>query len=100
MAATNAGSAPAVRLEYASERKFRARNKLHYRLAHWPIWITVFYLSLGPMTFNLFAHGTDRTMGIWLLAVLAGTGVAGLLGKLPGVEPSPYILRFTEDRSN
>ena len=36
----------------------------------------------------------------WLLIVLAGTGVAGLFGQLPGVEPRPYILRFTEDKPN
>jgi hypothetical protein len=36
----------------------------------------------------------------WLLAVLAGTGLAGIRGQLPGVEPAPYILRFTEDRPN
>jgi hypothetical protein len=32
--------------------------------------------------------------------VLVGTGIAGLRGKLPGVEPRPYIIRFTEDRPN
>jgi hypothetical protein len=100
LSATKVGAAPAVRLEYASERKFRVRNKLHYRLAHWPIWITVFYLAPGPMTFNLFAHGIDRSMGVWLTAVLVGTSIAGFFGKLPGVEPQPYILRFTEDRPN
>jgi hypothetical protein len=36
----------------------------------------------------------------WMTIVLAGTGIAGLLGQLPGVEPRPYILRFTEDRPN
>jgi hypothetical protein len=36
----------------------------------------------------------------WLTAVLAGTGIAGIRGRLPGVEPAPYILRFTEDRPN
>ena len=36
----------------------------------------------------------------WLLAVLAGTGLAGWRGQLPGVEPAPYILRFSEDRPN
>jgi hypothetical protein len=36
----------------------------------------------------------------WLLIVLAGTGIAGFLGQLPGVEPRPYILRFTEDKPN
>jgi hypothetical protein len=32
--------------------------------------------------------------------VLIGTGIAGLYGRLPGVEPRPYIIRFTEDRPN
>ncbi len=37
---------------------------------------------------------------IWLAVVMVGTGVAGLYGELPGVEPKPYILRFCEDRAN
>lgn len=94
------GVSARIRVEYASHRKLRVRNKLHYRLAHWPIWITVFYLAPGPLTFNLFAHGVDRWMGLWLAVVVAGTGVAALRGKLPGVEPAPYIIRFTEDRPN
>ena len=32
--------------------------------------------------------------------MLVGTGIAGLFGKLPGCEPAPYIIRFTEDRPN
>jgi hypothetical protein len=79
---------------------FRAQNKLSYRLAHWPIWIWVFFIAPGPITFGLFAHGGDRTTFLWLLAVLVGTGIAGYFGKLPGVEPAPYILRFDEDRPN
>jgi hypothetical protein len=90
----------AVCLEYASERRLRERNKLGYRFAHWPIWITVFYLLPGPATFRLFAHGVDVWMGAWLGVVLVGTGVAGLFGQLPGVEPRPYIIRFTEDKPN
>jgi hypothetical protein len=39
-------------------------------------------------------------MRLWLGAVLVGTGIAGLRGRLPGVEPRPYIIRFTEDRPN
>ena len=91
---------PSVRLEYDTKRKIRVKNKPHYRLAHWPIWITVFYLAPGPMTFHLFAYGLDRKMGLWLAAVLVGTGIAAMFGKLPGVEPEPYIIRFTEDRPN
>jgi hypothetical protein len=80
--------------------KIRERNKKMYRVAHWPIWIWVFFLAPGPLTFDLFAHGPGLWNGAWLAAVLAGTGIAGLRGQLPGVEPRPYILRFTEDRPN
>ena len=89
-----------VKLEYASDRKFRARNKLYYRFLHWPIWIFVFFIAPGPLTFDLFARGFDSRMAAWLGVVLIGTGLAGLFGQLPGVEPAPYILRFTEDRPN
>jgi hypothetical protein len=89
-----------VKLEYASDRKFRARNKLYYRFLHWPIWIFVFFIAPGPLTFDLFARGFDSRMAAWLGVVLVGTGLAGLFGQLPGVEPAPYILRFTEDRPN
>ena len=89
-----------IPVEWASERKIRARNTALYRLAHWPIWIWVFFLVPGPLTFELFANGFDARMGGWLGLVLVGTGVAGLRGRLPGVEPRPYIIRFTEDRPN
>ncbi len=90
----------AERIELATDRRIRERNKINYRLAHWPIWIFVFFIAPGPLTFDLFAHGFDRRMALWLLAVLVATGIAGLLGSLPGVEPRPYIIRFTEDRPN
>jgi hypothetical protein len=90
----------AERIELATDRRFRARNKIRYRLAHWPIWIWVFFIAPGPITFDLFAHGPNGTMGLWLAVVLAGTGLAGWFGQLPGVEPAPYILQFSEDRPN
>ena len=89
-----------IPVELASERKIRARNTVLYRLAHWPIWIWVFFLVPGPLTFDLFASGFDGRMGAWLGGVLIGTAIAGLRGRLPGVEPRPYIIRFTEDRPN
>jgi hypothetical protein len=88
------------KVEYAQARKMRERNTRLYRLAHWPIWIWVFFLAPGPLTFTLFAHGLSRGNLIWLAAVLIGTGIAGLRGQLPGVEPRPYILRFDEDKPN
>ena len=88
------------KVEYSGERKIRERNTRLYRLAHWPIWIWVFFLAPGPLTFSLFAHGFGWANSIWLGAVLFGTGIAGLLAQLPGVEPRPYILRFDEDKPN
>jgi hypothetical protein len=89
-----------MRYEYASERRMRTRNKKMYRVAHWPIWIWVFFLAPGPLTFDLFEHGPTWKNMAWLIVVMVGTGIAGLFGQLPGVEPAPYILRFTEDRPN
>ena len=88
------------KLEYAQARKMRTRNTRLYRLAHWPIWIWVFFLAPGPLTFSLFAHGFSRGNLTWLALVLLGTGVAALRGSLPGAEPAPYILRFDEDKPN
>jgi hypothetical protein len=88
------------KLEYSAARPMRERNTRLYRLAHWPIWIWVFFLAPGPLTFSLFAHGFGRGNLAWLAAVLVGTGVAAVRGRLPGAEPGPYILRFDEDRPN
>lgn len=90
----------AIRVEYAADRKIRQRNKRYYRVAHWPIWIWVFFLAPGPLTFDLFARGGSWPHLMWLGTVMAGTAIAGVLGQLPGVEPRPYILRFCEDKPN
>jgi cation transport ATPase len=87
-------------VEYAEARKMRERNTRIYRLAHWPIWIWVFFLAPGPLTFSLFARGFSWPNLAWLAAVLVGTGVAGLYAQLPGAEKRPYILRFDEDKPN
>src|SRR5262245_15937999 len=90
----------ALFIERDSDRKIRHRNKLYYRLNHWPIWIFVFFIAPGPLIFDLFERGFDRRMASWLAVVLVGTAIAGLFGQLPGCEPRPYIIRFTEDRPN
>ena len=87
-------------VERDSERRIRHRNKLYYRFNHWPIWIFVFFIAPGPLVFDLFERGFDQRMVIWLAVVLVGTAIAGLSGQLPGCEPRPYIIRFTEDRPN
>lgn len=93
-------AARGVRISYDTNRKIRTRNKLYYRVNHWPIWITVFFLVPGPLTFDLIERGFDWRMWLWLACVLIGTGIAGLRGSLPGCEAAPYIIRFTEDKPN
>lgn len=88
------------KIEYADERKMRHRNKRIYRISHTPIWIWVFFLAPGPLTFSLFAHGFSLWNGLWLAIVLIGVFTAAWFGQLPGCEPRPYILRFDEDRPN
>jgi hypothetical protein len=88
------------KLEYAHARRMRTRNTRLYRLAHWPLWIWVFFLAPGPLTFSLVAHGFGRANLAWLALVLIGTGIAAVRGSIPGAEPAPYILRFDEDKPN
>tara|TARA_B100001123_G_scaffold330354_2_gene372261 strand:- start:3287 stop:4012 length:726 start_codon:yes stop_codon:yes gene_type:complete len=87
-------------VEFDKDRAIRYRNKLYYRFLHWPIWIFVFFIAPGPLTFTLFESGLNTQILLWLIIVVVGTGSAGLWGFLPGVEPAPYIIRFTEDRPN
>lgn len=95
-----AGPKRAITVELATNRRIRDRNKVTYRIAHWPIWIFVFFIAPGPSTFELFEHGFDRRNLIWLVLVILGTGIAAVRGRLPGVEPRPYIIRFVEDKPN
>jgi hypothetical protein len=90
----------ALYIERDTDRKIRHRNKLYYRLNHWPIWIFVFLIAPGPLTYDLIEHGLNRRLLAWLSLVVVGTAIAGLRGCLPGCEPRPYIIRFTEDRPN
>ena len=60
----------------------------------------MFFIAPGPLTFDLFEHGFDSRMALWLGAVLVGTGIAGLRGTAARRGAAPYIIRFTEDRPN
>ena len=88
------------RVEYAVTRKVRERNTISYRVLHWPVWAWVYFLLPGPLIASLFHRGFDWRVGAWLACVLAGTGLAGMLGKLPGTETRPYVMFFTEDKPN
>jgi hypothetical protein len=88
------------RVEFAVTRKVRERNTVTYRVLHWPVWAWVYFLLPGPLIAGLFHRGFDRRMGAWLACVLGATGLAALLGKLPGTETRPYVMFFTEDKPN
>jgi hypothetical protein len=95
-----AANTDALFIELDTERQIRYRNKLYYRVLHWPIWIFVFFIAPGPLTVALFDRGVDGRILAWFAFVVVATGVAGWRGRLPGCEPRPYIIRFTEDRPN
>jgi hypothetical protein len=88
------------KLEYSEQRKIRERNTTVYRMCHLPIWIWVYFLAPGPLTFSLFERGFHLWNTIWLGVVLVGVAIAGYNAQLPGVEHAPYILRFDEDKPN
>jgi hypothetical protein len=90
----------ALYIELDTQRKIRFRNKIYYRLLHWPMWIFVFFIAPGPWTYDFVERGFDARLLAWLAIVVAATAVAALRGRLPGCEPAPYIIRFTEDRPN
>jgi hypothetical protein len=78
----------------------RKRNKGYYRVLHLPIWIWVFFILPGHLTYALYLHGPDRRHGIWLAVVFAVCVWRGLAGRLPGVEPQPYVTHYGADRAN
>ena len=74
---TPRSSCPRFPVEFASDRTIRTRNKISYRFNHWPIWIWVFFIAPGPLTFDLFAHGFDWRMASWLGAGAGGHWIGG-----------------------
>jgi len=78
----------------------RGRNKTYYRILHVPLWIWVFWILPGNLTGDLYAHGPDRRHWIWLAIVITACAWRGFAGRLPGVEPRPYITHYGEDKPN
>ena len=78
----------------------RDRNKSYYRVLHLPIWLWVFFILPGHLTYALYLHGPDRRHWIWLAAVFAICVWRGLAGRLPGVEPEPYVKYYGADQPN
>jgi hypothetical protein len=78
----------------------RERNKPYYRILHLPIWLWVFFILPGHLTYDLFTRGPDRRHGVWLAVVSIVCAWRGLAGRLPGVEPRPYITHYGMDLPN
>jgi hypothetical protein len=78
----------------------RDRNKGYYRVLHLPIWLWVFFILPGNLTYALYLHGPDWRHGIWLALVFAVCVWRGLAGRLPGVEPQPYVKYYGMDQPN
>jgi hypothetical protein len=78
----------------------RERNKGYYRILHIPIWLWVFFILPGNLTSDLYQFGPDRRHAIWLAIVFAVCAWRGALGRLPGVEPRPYITHYGVDEPN
>lgn len=78
----------------------REQNKQYYRVLHLPIWLWVFFILPGHLTFALFTHGPDRRHLWWLLVVTAVCVWRGFVGRLPGVEARPYITHYGIDQPN
>ncbi len=78
----------------------RDRNKIYYRVLHVPIWVWVFFVLPGHLTYTLYLRGPDRRHWIWLAAVTIACAWRGIAGRLPGVEPRPYVTHYGVARPN
>ncbi len=78
----------------------RERNKVYYRVLHLPIWLWVFFILPGNLTYSLYLHGPDRRHGIWLAIVAVVCAWRGFQGRLPGVEPKPYVTHYGVHKPN
>lgn len=78
----------------------RGRNKSYYRVLHVPIWLWVFFILPGNLTYDLYVHGPDGRHAIWVAVVFVVCAWRGFLGRLPGVEPKPYVTHYGVDQPN
>jgi hypothetical protein len=78
----------------------RESNKTYYRVLHLPIWLWVFFILPGNLTYELYLHGPNRWHGMWLAVVFAICAWRGVKGRLPGVEHKPYVTHYGLDQPN
>lgn len=78
----------------------REKNKKSYRILHVPIWIWVFFILPGSLTYRLYLHGPNRWHGVWLALVTVICMWRGWLGRLPGAEQRPYVTYYGVEQRN
>jgi hypothetical protein len=78
----------------------RERNKTYYRALHVPLWVWVFFILPGNLTYALYTTGPDRRHLYWLAAVIIVCAWRGYLGRLPGCEFQPYVTHYGVDQPN
>lgn len=78
----------------------RERNKNYYRVLHVPIWIWVFWVLPGHLTYTLYKYGPDRRHWYWLAVVVVVCAWRSYVGRLPGCETQPYIRYWGQDLPN
>jgi hypothetical protein len=78
----------------------RERNKPYYRALHVPLWVWVFFILPGHLTYALYTKGPDVRHFYWLAAVVLVCLWRGHVGRLPGCEFSPYVTYFGVDQPN
>jgi len=78
----------------------REHNKTYYRVLHVPLWVWVFFILPGNLTYALYTTGPDARHFCWLAAVLILCVWRGYLGRLPGCEFQPYVTHYGVDQPN
>jgi hypothetical protein len=78
----------------------RASNKTYYRALHVPLWVWVFFILPGHLTYALYTNGPDARHGWWLAAVVLVCLWRAHAGRLPGCEFKPYVLYYGVGQPN
>src|SRR5271154_3794946 len=78
----------------------RERNKTYYRALHVPLWVWVFFILPGNLTYALYTKGPDVRHLYWLAAVVVVCAWRGHVGRLPGCEFQPYVTHYGVSQPN
>jgi len=78
----------------------RERNKTYYRVLHVPLWVWVFFILPGHLTYALYTKGPDARHLWWLAAVAAVSAWRAYVGRLPGCEFQPYVTHWGVGQQN